>query len=95
MSTGLNCEFFEYEPGKWYYCLEAWNSPKTAWDWTEDANVVGPFPTFEEANTYLHRNNANPGGHTESPYCTKGPLRRPKSQQDEYAKLVARAERPI
>jgi hypothetical protein len=62
MSTGLECEFTEVEPGKWYYLLEDGFAPKNAWDWREYSNAFGPFQTLEEAEDHLRRNHANPGG---------------------------------
>ena len=68
MSSGLNCHFLENEPGKWYYLLEQWNAPKTAWDWRENADCYGPFPTFEKAHEHLGRHHSNPGGYFKSPH---------------------------
>lgn len=64
MSANLECEFFESEPGKWFYALEDWSAPQHAWDWREFSTSYGPFPSYEEAQEHLRRNHANPGGHT-------------------------------
>lgn len=64
MSTGLNCQFIEPEPGRWFYLLEDWSSPKGAWDWREFATAYGPFDSFEEAHEHLRENHANPGGYS-------------------------------
>lgn len=68
MSTGLNCEYVEVEPGKWYYILERGSAPKNAWDWREYADGYGPFATFDAAHTHCRDNHANPGGYTQAPY---------------------------
>jgi hypothetical protein len=68
MSTGLNCEFNEVEPGRWFYVLEDWDAPKMAWDWREYATAYGPFPSYEAADDHLRRNHANPGGHNVNQY---------------------------
>lgn len=68
MSTNLNCVYFEPRPGRWYYALEDADAPKNAWNWLEHADVVGPFRSFTDAQTYLHRHNANPGGYNRCSY---------------------------
>lgn len=68
MSTGLNCEFVEVEPGKWYYLLEDGSAPKMAWDWREFAHAYGPFSLYDEASEHLRRHHANPGGSLTIPY---------------------------
>ena len=62
MSTGLECEFIEPQPGRWFYVLEDWSSPKGAWDWREYASAYGPFASQESARDHLQRHHANPGG---------------------------------
>ena len=68
MSTGLNCHFFEPEPGVWYYLLEDGNAPKQAWDWREFATAYGPFDDLIKAQTHLQEEHANPGGSSFLPY---------------------------
>lgn len=64
VSTGLNCWFIEPEPGRWYYLLEDWSSLKGGDDWREFATAYGPFTGFEQADTHLFDNHANPGGYS-------------------------------
>lgn len=66
MSTGLECEFIQTKPDEWFYLLENWTSPKGGWDWRDDCNLYGPFPTFDVANEHLRDNHANPGGYNVS-----------------------------
>jgi len=68
MSTGLECRFIEVKPGRWYYLLEDWDSPKGAFDWREYATAYGPFSTEDEAVDHLSDNHANPGGWSRLPY---------------------------
>lgn len=63
MSSGLECEFFEPMPGRWYYALQNYSCPAGAWDWREHAACYGPFATYEDACEHLSDNHANPGGH--------------------------------
>jgi hypothetical protein len=63
MSTGLECEFFQWEEeNNWYYLLEQSSAPKCSWDWHEYADAYGPFKSFELAKAHLDNNHANPGG---------------------------------
>jgi len=62
MSTGLECEFFEYRPNEWYYSLQDYSCPVGAWDWREYSTTYGPFSTEEKALKHLDDNHANPGG---------------------------------
>jgi hypothetical protein len=66
MSTGAECHFYEKTPQQWFYDLQQWPYGES-----EDYNTFGPFTTFEEANTHLDRNHANPGGYSVSslPNC--------------------------
>ncbi len=64
MSTGLECEFIEWEAGWWYYVLQDSDCPRGAWDWREYATATGPFLTYEAAREHLSENHANPGGHS-------------------------------
>lgn len=85
MSTGCECEFFVFN-GKHYYALERYNAPKNSWDWTDYADVYGPFDSLETAIRHLSDNHANPGGWSEHPDDTK--------DSENYQKLVAKAIRP-
>jgi hypothetical protein len=67
MSTGLNCEFFEPTPGEWFYALEDWSAPKSAWDWRDFSTCYGPFPSEGDAHRHLRANHANPGGWSITP----------------------------
>jgi len=87
MSTGCNCLFFESKNNKWYYVLEHSSAPRDSYDWTEYADVVGPFVSFDAANTYLHENNANPGGYSQYAYDEK-------DSQTKHEELIARAQKP-
>ena len=64
MSTGLECEFIEKAPNKWYYTLQDGNCPVQTWDWHDSSTTYGPFTTFDLAQTHLHNNHANPGGYS-------------------------------
>lgn len=68
MSTGLECEFIEYEPGRWYYILQNWDCPRMCWDWHEYATAYGPFTTEEEADQHLRDTQPNPGGSSTQAY---------------------------
>lgn len=67
MSTGLECRFNEVEPKRWFYVLQDDDCPHYA-DWLDYATATGPFATFEEAQTHLHRHHANPGGYSRYAY---------------------------
>lgn len=85
MSTGCECWFIEWEPGRWFYILEHMNAPKNAWDWREHATAWGPFATEEEASAHLRLYHANPGGSSIDSY-------RPDRQSDEVLdRLIAEA----
>ena len=71
MSTGLECDFIEYEPGKWYYILQNGSCPRDAWDWREYATAYGPFGSEDAALGHLSRNHANPGGFSSTNYSPK------------------------
>lgn len=60
MSTGQECVYTEVEPGKWMILLERQQGP--VWDWREDADAYGFFPTEDAASEWLHTHFANPGG---------------------------------
>ena len=62
MSSGMECNFFEAEPGKWFYILQNWDCPAGAWDWREYASCCGGFPSEEAAREHLRENHSNPGG---------------------------------
>ena len=62
MSTGLNCEFIEPVPGKWFYILQDSFAPRVVWNWLEHAKCYGPFNSESEAQEDLRNNHANPGG---------------------------------
>lgn len=90
MSSGLNCLYFETTKSEWYYVLESGRGGKSAWDWTEEASVVGPFQTFDKAYEYLQENNANPGSYFQLPYAEAR-----EGQRKKYCvELAARAEKP-
>jgi hypothetical protein len=88
MSTGCNCLFFESKDNKWYYVLEHYNAPKNSWDWTEHADVVGPFNSEDAADKHLHANNANPGGSCSANYREGSP------ENKKHDELIARATKP-
>lgn len=89
MSTGLNLLYFETAKGEWYYCLESGRGSKGAWDWTEDADVIGPFPTPYKANEHMSANNANTGSYFQAAYAEQG-----EREHIKYAGLAARALKP-
>ena len=67
-SSGLNCELVEWMPGRWYYLLEDYGSPKGAWDWRENSTAYGPFHSQDEAVDHLQQNHSNPGGWSVAEY---------------------------
>ena len=64
MSTGYECQIRELRPGRWYYVLQRGDCPVGADDWTEHADVVGPYASAAAAEEGLGENEANPGGWT-------------------------------
>ena len=58
MSTGLDCGFVERTPNNWYLMLEQDYGSKIDIEYDE----YGPFDSYADANNYLRRNFANPGG---------------------------------
>lgn len=68
MSTGLECNFIEVAPGKWFYVLQDGNCPVQCWDWREYATAYGPFPTLDVAQAHLRKWHANPGGYSTEEY---------------------------
>lgn len=88
MSTGLECNFVEWEPGKWYYVLEDDDAPKNAWDWMEYATAYGPFSSFDAAYDHLDNNHPNPGGYSEHSYHES------IKENNTLAKLIAEATIP-
>ncbi len=85
MSTGLECDFIEWEPNKWFYALQDWSCPRGAWDWREYATAYGPFTTYEAARKHLRDNHANPGGHSICAYSDE------QAKDEVLAKLIAGA----
>jgi hypothetical protein len=69
MSTNSECEFFEAEPGKWFYALETkyGEDDVEVWDWREDAKAYGPFDSQGQAHAHLMDHHPNPGGATVTP----------------------------
>jgi hypothetical protein len=86
MSTNSECEFFETEPGKWFYALETkyGEEDREVWDWREEANAYGPFESYDQADEHLRENHANPGGHS---ITTHTEFR----MDDVWSKLIAEA----
>ncbi|MFG6082256.1 hypothetical protein ACEUZ9_002900 [Paracoccus litorisediminis] len=72
MSTGLECEFIEVQGlhngfPLHFMIMQSRNCPVGAWDWREhDPVVTGPFRSQREAELYLERRFANPGGFGDS-----------------------------
>ncbi|MGY3582337.1 hypothetical protein ACVIGB_000739 [Bradyrhizobium sp. USDA 4341] len=87
MSSGLECELFEPEPGKWYYVLQSYSCPVGAWEWREFAQSYGPFQNQDATEEHLRDNHANPGGYTVS---AGSDFR----MDDIYRKLISEAEDP-
>jgi hypothetical protein len=87
MSTGLECLYIEWEPGKWYYVLEDYPGTKCG-DWLDAATAEGPFASFEAAYEHLHANNANPGGFCREDYTA------PNNPESRLGELIAEAKRP-
>lgn len=53
--------FAETDAG-WFYVLERRHAPKDAWDWTDDADAFGPFPTIEAAQDHEYRSDSDTSG---------------------------------
>lgn len=70
MSTGLNCGFYKASDGNWYMYLE----DSTYRDVYDD---YGPFNSQEEAERYLEKNFANPGGYSTDDNGTRKPPKNP------------------
>ncbi|WP_159848549.1 hypothetical protein [Nocardia sp. CY41] len=88
MSTNLACEFIEVQPGRWYYLLENWDAPQSAFDWREYATAYGPFSSMAATDAHLSANHPNPGGMAVSRY-------EPGFEPDKVlAALIAKAEPP-
>jgi hypothetical protein len=64
VSTGLDCQFIEYEPGKWKYKLESSF-------YREQYETYGPFMSFTQAEKHLEDNHANPGGYGITTHATE------------------------
>jgi len=71
MSCQRECQFIEFEPGKWYLILEDTMAPKNCWDWRDYANAYGSFSSEEAAREFLRNNFSNPGGSSTLPYDEK------------------------
>lgn len=69
-STGLNCEIIKANDGRWYLGLEDdWSRGEMHWH--------GPFSSMEQADRYLSKNFANPGGFMVDESGTEDPPSRP------------------
>ena len=73
-STGLDCQFYKARDGKWYMDLEQESNNYSDDDDDDgygdsypDYNTYGPFSSLKEAQRYLDKNFANPGGWGEDP----------------------------
>lgn len=86
MSLQRECAFIEPEPNKWYYLIDNSNIAHQ-WDWRENAECFGPFPSEEAANNHLSRTQANPGGSWTTPHSEYKP-------DDVLSAAIARAESP-
>lgn len=86
MSRPRGCEFIEPEPGKWYLILDD-SDIANAWDWRENADCYGPFPTEDAARKEVHDNHSNPGGYSTIPHGDFHPCK-------VYTDLIAQAIKP-
>ncbi len=86
MSTGYECMIVELKPKQWYYVLQRGSCPVGAWDWTEHADIIGPYASCEAAIQGLSDNEANPGGWSEIDHDSMRPERREE--------LLKRARKP-
>ncbi len=57
MSTGAECNFTEFEPGRWKYWLQEW-----PYGDNPDGVTYGPFRSYTVADQHLRDSHANPGG---------------------------------
>jgi hypothetical protein len=63
MSSGLELNFVEFQPGAWYWIRQSSFCPVECWDWREhDPDVVGPFASYEAADESYCANERNTGG---------------------------------
>lgn len=91
MSTGLECNFYEIERGRWIYALA--RDKEDCWDWREDANVYGPFVGLGAAEKHLQDNHSNPGGFR-TIALPEGQDKIDVSGDDTIAAMIRRAEAP-
>lgn len=61
MSTGADCQFYEKEPGKWFYKMQQWPYGECP-----NYDKFGPFPTWLAAEKHMSYHHANPGGYSVS-----------------------------
>jgi hypothetical protein len=54
--------FIEVSAGEWFYVLEHKSAPKDAWDWMENADAFGPFPTLEAAQDHEYQSDSDTSG---------------------------------
>ena len=60
MAQELN--FIETASGDWFYILERPHAPKDQWDWMDDADAFGPFPTLEAAESHEYESPSRTSG---------------------------------
>ena len=86
-STGAECEFYKARDGQWYMALS--DNPPDDDDereyWEPEYEHYGPFASFDEAEEYLSRNHANPGGYSEDKSGRRAPPRHPLSPRRRWA----------
>lgn len=80
-STGQECKFFKANDGNWYMGLSDYppedDEERDYWD--PEYEYYGPFASFAEANDFLRRGFANPGGYTKDDSGRKAPPKKPIS----------------
>ena len=73
-SVQRHCGFYLARDGQWYM-----NLADDEYGDYEDSDTYGPFPSFDNAYDFLHRNFANPGGFNEDKSGRKpAPRRSPR-----------------
>ena len=55
-------QFIETASGDWFYILERKGAPKDQWDWMDDADAFGPYPTLEAAEDAEYQSDSDTSG---------------------------------
>lgn len=89
MSTNLECEFIERQPGVWFYLLEQ-DFEDNGGNWRENADAYGPFSNLDTASQHLRDNHANPGAYNIIDYANHSA----RTERDYLARTLDNAIKP-